>query len=53
MKTGVIQLYHGKKCVDQTTVPDSPSVITFGQMGQEEHVLSIVTIGIFFLYLLK
>lgn len=45
MKNGLIQIYHGRKCVDQTTVPGSPSAITFGQLGQEEHVLIIITIG--------
>lgn len=50
MKNGLIQIYHGRKCVDQTSVPGSPSAIVFGQLGQEEHVLVIITIGMFSIY---
>ncbi|CAH1155344.1 unnamed protein product [Phaedon cochleariae] len=45
LKNGAIHLYQGRKCVDQINVPDAPSVITFGQLGQEEHVLVIITIA--------
>nr|CAI5861276.1 unnamed protein product [Callosobruchus analis] len=43
LKNGTIQIYHGRKCVDQTSVPGSPSVIKFGQLGQEENALITVT----------
>ncbi|CAH1963366.1 unnamed protein product [Acanthoscelides obtectus] len=43
LKNGTIQIYHGRKCVDQTSVPGSPSVIRFGQLGQEENALITVT----------
>ncbi|XP_044753442.1 Bardet-Biedl syndrome 1 protein homolog [Coccinella septempunctata] len=42
-KGGLIQLYQGRRLVDFIVVPDSPSCMTFGQMGQEEHVMVIVT----------
>ncbi|KAL3268342.1 hypothetical protein HHI36_007458 [Cryptolaemus montrouzieri] len=45
LKGGLIQLYQGRRPVDYITVPDTPSCITFGQMGQEEHVMVIITFG--------
>ncbi|XP_048522412.1 Bardet-Biedl syndrome 1 protein homolog isoform X2 [Dendroctonus ponderosae] len=45
LKNGSIQLYQGRQPVDFTSVADSPSVITFGQLGQEEHVMVVITIG--------
>ncbi|XP_028143279.1 Bardet-Biedl syndrome 1 protein isoform X2 [Diabrotica virgifera virgifera] len=43
LDSGLIQLYQGRKLIDQTNVSDAPSVILFGPLGQEEHALSIVT----------
>ncbi|XP_045475110.1 Bardet-Biedl syndrome 1 protein homolog [Harmonia axyridis] len=42
-KSGLIQLYQGRRLVDFITVSDSPSCMTFGQMGQEDHVMVIIT----------
>ncbi|CAH0556153.1 unnamed protein product, partial [Brassicogethes aeneus] len=45
LKGGPIHLYQGRHPVDYTSVPDTPSVITFGQLGQEEHVMVIITLA--------
>ncbi|KAK9881636.1 hypothetical protein WA026_017158 [Henosepilachna vigintioctopunctata] len=45
LKGGLIQLYQGRRLVDFISVPDTASCITFGQMGQEEHVMVIITFG--------
>lgn len=45
LKGGSIQLYQGRHAVDFINAPDTPSAITFGQMGQEEHVMVIITLG--------
>lgn len=42
---GVVHLYKGRQKVDSIQVPDSPSAMVFGQMGQEEHVLIIITLS--------
>lgn len=46
LKSGLIQLYQGRHVVDFTSVADTPSAIEFGQLGQEENVMLIITIGI-------
>lgn len=46
LKGGSIHLYQGRHPVDYTSVPDTPSVITFGQLGQEEHVMVVITTGL-------
>lgn len=45
LKGGMVHLYQGRHPVDVTSVPDTPSALTFGQLGQEEHVLVIITMG--------
>ncbi|XP_030761918.1 Bardet-Biedl syndrome 1 protein homolog [Sitophilus oryzae] len=45
MKNGLIHLYHGRHLTDFTVAPDTPSVIVFGPVGQEENVMVIVTMG--------
>ncbi|XP_074028565.1 Bardet-Biedl syndrome 1 isoform X1 [Leptinotarsa decemlineata] len=45
LKNGSIHFFHGRKFVDQTSVTDAPSVITFGQLGQEENVLVVITMA--------
>ncbi|KAJ8910703.1 hypothetical protein NQ315_002030 [Exocentrus adspersus] len=41
---GTVELYYGRHIVDYVTVPESPSTITFGQLGQEENVMVVVTL---------
>ncbi|KAF2901979.1 hypothetical protein ILUMI_04215 [Ignelater luminosus] len=43
MQGGAIHLYHSRHSVDFITAPDTPSAIVFGQLGQEEHVMVIIT----------
>jgi Bardet-Biedl syndrome 1 protein len=45
LKGGSVHLYHGRQVVDYTNSPDTPSALVFGQMGQEEHVMVIITMG--------
>lgn len=45
MKDGAVQIYKGRHLVDHFSAADTPSVIIFGRMGQEEHVLVIITIS--------
>ncbi|XP_050310813.1 Bardet-Biedl syndrome 1 protein homolog [Anthonomus grandis grandis] len=42
---GSIQLYHGRNVVDNISVSDAASVIAFGQLGQEENVMVVITMG--------
>ncbi|GAB0098228.1 Bardet-Biedl syndrome 1 [Sergentomyia squamirostris] len=41
---GLVQLYLGKNLVDQFTASDTVSAMTFGRLGQEDHVLALVTV---------
>lgn len=43
LQGGLLHLYQGRYPVDYISVPGTPSAITFGQMGQEEHVMVVVT----------
>ncbi|XP_068898520.1 Bardet-Biedl syndrome 1 protein [Tenebrio molitor] len=45
LKGGSVHLYHGRQVVDYTNSPDTPSALVFGQMGQEEHVMVIITMA--------
>lgn len=45
MRGGTIQLYQGRHLVDVIMGGETPSAIAFGQLGQEEHVMVIVTTG--------
>ncbi|XP_018329462.1 Bardet-Biedl syndrome 1 protein [Agrilus planipennis] len=45
MRNGAIHLFQGRHIVDCISAPDTPSALLFGQMGQEEHVLIIITIA--------
>lgn len=45
LKGGLIQLYQGRHAVDYINAPDTPSALLFGQMGQEEHVIVIITLS--------
>ncbi|XP_022916121.1 BBSome complex member BBS1 [Onthophagus taurus] len=42
---GSIHLYQGRTLMDVIIGPDTPSAIIFGQLGQEEHVMVIVTMS--------
>lgn len=44
-----LQLYQGRQLVDTIHLPESASAVKFGQLGQEEHVLVIVTQGTYIL----
>lgn len=46
LRGGLLHLYQGRYPVDYVSVPDTPVAITFGQLGQEEHVMVVVTSGI-------
>ncbi|KAJ6640773.1 Bardet-Biedl syndrome 1 protein like [Pseudolycoriella hygida] len=43
MRGGLVQLYLQKHLVDQFTVADTVSAMAFGKLGQEDHVLILVT----------
>ncbi|XP_053676967.1 Bardet-Biedl syndrome 1 protein homolog [Anopheles nili] len=43
LKGGLVQFYSQKKLVDQFYAPESVSALSFGRLGQEEHVLILVT----------
>lgn len=45
LRGGAIQLYKGRDLVDVINISETPGAITFGHMGQEEHVLVIVTLS--------
>lgn len=47
LKGGYVHLFKGRQRVDYIQVSDTPSCVTFGQMGQEEHVMVIVTFSKF------
>ncbi|KAG4073215.1 hypothetical protein HA402_005750 [Bradysia odoriphaga] len=43
LRGGLVQLYLQKNLVDQFTAPDTVSAMAFGKLGQEDHVLILVT----------
>ncbi|XP_065093979.1 Bardet-Biedl syndrome 1 protein homolog [Ochlerotatus camptorhynchus] len=43
LRGGLVQFYCQKKLVDQFYAPETVSALTFGRLGQEEHVLILVT----------
>ncbi|XP_077292811.1 Bardet-Biedl syndrome 1 [Arctopsyche grandis] len=43
MTGGLIQFYNGKNLVDLFQIQDTVSVMKFGQLGQEENVLVLIT----------
>ncbi|XP_055601592.1 Bardet-Biedl syndrome 1 protein homolog [Uranotaenia lowii] len=43
LRGGLVQFYCQKKLVDQFYAPETVSAVTFGRLGQEEHVLILVT----------
>lgn len=45
LRGGSIQLFQGRHLVDIIIGTESPSAIAFGQLGQEEHVMVIITTG--------
>ncbi|KAJ8939083.1 hypothetical protein NQ318_008687 [Aromia moschata] len=45
LKEGKIHLYHGRHVVDYISVTDTPSVVAFGQLEQEENVMVVVSLG--------
>lgn len=45
LKGGFIHIYQRRNAVDHFAVPDTPSAIIFGQLGQEEHTMVIITCG--------
>ncbi|XP_017775574.1 PREDICTED: Bardet-Biedl syndrome 1 protein [Nicrophorus vespilloides] len=54
MKGGSIHLYRTRHFVDYVSIPDTPSSLLFGKMGQEDHVLvTITTSGILDIKILK
>uniref|UniRef100_A0A182QKI4 Uncharacterized protein n=1 Tax=Anopheles farauti TaxID=69004 RepID=A0A182QKI4_9DIPT len=44
LRGGLVQFYCQKKLVDQFYAPESVSALSFGRLGQEEHVLILVTV---------
>ncbi|ETN65941.1 BBS1 [Anopheles darlingi] len=44
LKGGLVQFYSQRKLVDQFYAPESVASLTFGRLGQEEHVLVLVTV---------
>ncbi|KAI4461307.1 bardet-biedl syndrome 1 protein [Holotrichia oblita] len=45
LRGGSIQLFQGRHLVDIIVGTETPSAIAFGQLGQEEHVMVIITTG--------
>jgi Bardet-Biedl syndrome 1 protein len=45
LQNGLVQLYSQKKLVDQFSTESTVSAMTFGRLGQEDHVLLLATIG--------
>ncbi|GJQ85344.1 hypothetical protein Trydic_g12650 [Trypoxylus dichotomus] len=45
LRGGTIQLFQGRHLVDVIVGTETPSAIAFGQLGQEEHVMIIITTG--------
>ncbi|XP_055537016.1 Bardet-Biedl syndrome 1 protein homolog [Wyeomyia smithii] len=43
LRGGLVQFYCQKKLIDQFYAPETVSAVTFGRLGQEEHVLILVT----------
>lgn len=43
LKGGSLQLFQGRQTVDYVSVPDAACAACFGQLGQEEHVLVVIT----------
>ncbi|XP_060528580.1 Bardet-Biedl syndrome 1 protein homolog [Cylas formicarius] len=43
VKSGPIHVYSSRHVVDYVSVPDTPSVLAFGHLGQEENVMTIIT----------
>lgn len=43
LRGGLVQFYCQKKLVDQFYAPETVTAMTFGRLGQEEHVLILVT----------
>ncbi|XP_058066095.1 Bardet-Biedl syndrome 1 protein homolog [Anopheles bellator] len=44
LQGGLVQFYSQKRLVDQFYAPESVAALSFGRLGQEEHVLVLVTI---------
>lgn len=44
MEGGRVQLYSGKKLVDEFNVPVTVTSMVFGRLGQEDHVLALNTV---------
>lgn len=45
LRGGLVQIYSNKVVVDQFSVVESVSAMAFGKLGQEDHVLVLITIG--------
>lgn len=45
LRGGLVQIYSNKVIVDQFTVSETVSAMAFGRLGQEDHVLVLITIG--------
>lgn len=45
LRGGLVQIYSNKVIVDQFTVSETVSAIEFGRLGQEDHVLVLITVG--------
>jgi len=45
LKGGHVYLYNGRVLVDVINAPDTVTAMTFGQFGQEDHCLVLVTAG--------
>lgn len=48
LRGGLVQIYLNKVVVDHFNVAETVTAMTFGRLGQEDHVLVLITIGIFY-----
>lgn len=50
LRGGRVQIYLNKVVVDHFNVAETIAAMTFGRLGQEDHVLVLITIGTFALF---
>lgn len=50
LRGGLVQIYLNKVVVDHFNVAETVAAMKFGRLGQEDHVLVLITIGNFFFF---
>lgn len=45
LQGGLVQIYSNKVVVDQFSVSETVAAMAFGRLGQEDHVLVLITVG--------